>query len=95
MRTVIRMMETCLADGEEFDPLTANGLLRIGAPDRLSLPVMLPLLKTVRSLAPDIDISFVTTDREQALALLDADKLDLAIGWFDQPPGHLHAAVRF
>jgi len=95
VREIIRMTESCLADSAEFDPSTASGRFRIGAPDRLSLPVMLPLFATLRARAPDIAVDLITTDREQALALLDRDQLDLAVGWFGRPSAHFNASLLF
>jgi len=95
VRNIIRMTDTCLADSAGFDPLSTSGRCRLGAPDRLSLPVMLPLLKTLRSLAPRLAVDLVTTDRNQALTLLDTDKLDIAIGWFDHPPTRFNASLLF
>lgn len=95
VRAVIRLTEACLADDEAFDPASAGGRFQIGAPDRLSLPVMLPLLKALRSQAPSIAVDLTTTDRDRALDLLDADRLDLAIGWFDGPPPRFDAAFLF
>jgi DNA-binding transcriptional LysR family regulator len=69
--------------------------LRIGAPDRLSLPLLLPLLQRLRREAPGLALHLVTCDGEQALEHLDRDRLDLAIGWFDQPPKHLRTRHAF
>ena len=32
-----------------------------------------------------------TADRSQALNLIDSDQIDIALGWFDEMPGHLTA----
>jgi len=42
-----------------------------------------------------MDIDLITTDREQALAMLDEDRLDLAVGWFDRPPNRFGACHLF
>ena len=36
-------------------------------------------------------LQVLTADRKQALDLLDEDRTDLALGWFDEQPQHLNA----
>ena len=60
-------------------------------PDRLTLAVVPPLLDRLRRLAPNMDLHVMTADRQQALDLLDQDRIDLALGWFDEMPRHLSA----
>lgn len=95
VQTILGMTEDCLSPQQPFDPSTASGRFRIGAPDRLSLPVMLPLLKLLRRVAPSISVDVVNTDREQALNGLDEDELDVAFGWFDHPPPRFNASYLF
>ena len=80
------MCETALADREPFDPATASGRFRLGAPDRLGLPVILPFFQSLRALAPNTTLHLIATDRESALPLLDADELDIVFGWIDRAP---------
>ncbi len=95
VREVLRIAAECLAGTRAFDPADAEGLFRIGAPDRLSLPLMLPVIRTVRRTAPGLAIDLVTADRDRALELIDADRIDLAVGWFDRPPPRFRAAFAF
>jgi len=95
VRELADMAEACLAGDGPFDPALADGDFRIGAPDRLSLPVMLPLLQTLRHRAPGVDIDLITTDRDQALALLDDDQIHLAVGWFERAPERFAAELMF
>ena len=51
-RAVIHLTEAALSGSEEFDPANASGEFRIGAPDRLGLPVILPLFQSLHALTP-------------------------------------------
>jgi DNA-binding transcriptional LysR family regulator len=61
----------------------------------LSLPVLLPFMRKLRTVAPSVSVNLRTTDREQALSLLEADAIDLAVGWFDRPPPRLNSTLLF
>lgn len=95
VRDIIRGTDLCLAETRAFDPASAGKRCRIGAPDRLSLPVVLPLLRALGAAAPNIAVDVTTIDREPALALLEAERLDVAVGWFDRPPTRFRADLLF
>lgn len=87
--------ETCTAPREGFDPATAEAHFTVGAPDRFSLPVFLPLLEQVGRLAPGIVMNLRTTDRDYAIRLIEQGEIDLAIGWFDRTPPHIANLLAF
>ena len=95
VKQIIGATDQFLAEGELFEPETAVGRCRLGAPDRMSLPLVLPLLNRLRDQAPGIALDIVTTDGESALAMLDSGHLDIAIGWFDNPPTRFRADFLF
>lgn len=86
---IVAQAESCVRPPEEFDPSTAVAQFAIGAPDRFSLPVFLPLLEYLGKAAPNIVINQRTTDRDYAIRLIERDEIDLAIGWFDSTPPHV------
>jgi DNA-binding transcriptional LysR family regulator len=92
---IIRATESILLERADFDPKSADMVFRIAAPERLSLPVFLPLLKFLNTEAPGISVDIHSSDRDQAIALLASDRIDLALGWFDHPPTHLSSAFMF
>lgn len=95
---VARIVEdagACVARPGHFDPATAEAQFAIGAPDRFSLPVFLPLLDHLGRVAPGIVINLRTTDRDYAIRLIEAEEIDLAIGWFDRTPPHLERSLVF
>ncbi|HUC50846.1 MAG TPA: LysR family transcriptional regulator [Xanthobacteraceae bacterium] len=91
VQEALQLMESCFGDAPAFDPATATGVFRLSTPDRLSLALMPPLLARMRKRAPGMALQVMTADREQALDLLDADRVDLALGWLDGKPGHFQA----
>ncbi len=91
LREALRLLQASLFENEPFNPATANGLYRVSMPDRLTFSVVPPLFDRLRRLAPGLDLHVATADREQALDLLEADRIDLALGWLDDQPGHLKA----
>ena len=91
LREAMALMESCLGEAPQFDPAKAIGVFRLSTPDRLSIALLPPLLARFQRLAPNMALQVLTADRNQALDLLDADRTDLALGWFDEKPGHFHA----
>lgn len=90
LREAMALMENCFGE-TQFDPAKAAGVFRLSTPDRLSIALLPPLLARLQRLAPNMELQVRTADRNQALELLDADRTDLALGWFDDMPGHFHA----
>ena len=94
-RAIIRMTEAALSGNGEFDPANATGQFRIGAPDRLGLPVILPLFQSLHALTPNTSLHLMTTDRGKALSLLDTDHLDIVFGWIDDRPARFDSSLMF
>lgn len=92
---VIEDAGTLISPPDDFDPATANAEFTVGAPDRFSLPVFLPLLEHLGRTAPGIVINLRTTDRDYAIRLIEAGEIDLAIGWFDEVPSHFASQFAF
>jgi len=91
LHEAILLVESCVAEEPSFDPAKAAGVFRLSTPDRLSLALVPPLLARLQRLAPGMALQVMTADRQQALDLLDADRIDLALGWLDEKPSHLQA----
>ena len=93
LREAIALVEGCLAGEAQFDPARATGVFRLSTPDRLSLAVVPPLYTRLQELAPNMALQVLTADRKQALDLLDDDRSDIALGWFDEKPSHLNVEL--
>lgn len=95
LREAMSLVTGCLAEEPQFNPAKATGVFRLSTPDRLSLALLPPLFARLRRLAPNMALQVMTADRQQALDLLDDDRTDLALGWFDEQRGHLNAELMF
>ena len=93
LREAIALVESCVAGPPQFDPATAVGAFRLSTPDRLSLAVVPPLLARLQKSAPHATLQVITAERQQALDLLDSDRTDLALGWFDGKPSQFSAEL--
>jgi LysR family transcriptional activator of mexEF-oprN operon len=69
-----------------FDPATAAAGFTVGVSDYAEFVLGPPLVAALRERAPGISLVFRHADREMALALLDDDRADLALGIFPEPP---------
>jgi len=78
-----------------FNPASSTHHVSIGAPDRLSLPIMQPLLARIMKAAPSMSVSVRTADREYAIELLEAREIDIGVGWFDDLPGNYRMSEAF
>lgn len=89
LRETMALVESAVLGAARFDPMVADGVLRIGMPDRLTLAVVPSLVARLRRLAPRTSLHVITADRRHALDLLNDDRIDLAMGWSDEMPAHL------
>jgi DNA-binding transcriptional LysR family regulator len=91
LREIVALIDERILQEASFDPGLAKGVYRIGMPDRLALAVMPPLMERLTEKAPLIDLHIVTVDRHNAIDLLEQDKIDVALGWFDDKPRTLNS----
>ena len=85
---IVQDAGVCIAGAGYFDAATVQVQFAIGAPDRFNLPVFLPSLEHPGRIAHGIVVNLRTTDRDEAVRLIEARGIDLAIGWFDGTPPH-------
>jgi DNA-binding transcriptional LysR family regulator len=93
LREAIALIETCLTQEPHFNPAKANGVFRLSVPDRLSIALLPPLFARLQKLSPHMALQVQTADRAQAVALLEDDRTDLSLGWFDDLPPHFRNQV--
>ena len=95
LKEMMQLAEICLSESAAFDPAMADGVCRVAMPDRLGLPVLPPLLDRLRARAPGMSLHVITADRDQAVALLDDDRIDLALASPEDLPSHIRAETLF
>ncbi|HEY6256633.1 MAG TPA: LysR family transcriptional regulator [Xanthobacteraceae bacterium] len=93
LREVMALVDRCIFQEASFDPALASGVYRISMPDRLTLAIVPPLLKRLAKMAPAMELHLMTADRRQAVDLMEQDRIDLALGWFDEKPRNVHSAL--
>lgn len=78
---VLERARQVMAQAEAFDPLRSTRRFLIGAPDAASAVLLPPLMARVRREAPGVDLGVLNwVGRfEEALAELDAKKMDVAL----------------
>ena len=72
-----------------FDPASARDEFVIGVSDYAEFVLGPTLVAMQQARAPDVSVVFRHSDREGALALLDADRAHLALGMFPEPPARM------
>jgi DNA-binding transcriptional LysR family regulator len=94
VRTTLARIQTLVARDEAFDPATAMRTLRFGLPDSMEILIVPTLLAQLREVAPGIHLRLYNIDSSRLLDDLDADELDLAIGYDVFPQGQAHHKQR-
>ena len=81
VRNALAQIQVVVSRDEAFDPRTAERTFRLGLPDSMEILIVPALLAYLREVAPGIHLRLHNIDSSQLLDDLDADRLDLAIGY--------------
>ena len=92
LRAVLRQVRMLLATGRNFEVATAQRTFRIAFLDGVELLFLPALLAKCRAEAPNVRLEVVTFDPEGYASDLDADRLDVAVGF--RMAGHAHHKQR-
>lgn len=90
VRTALAQIRALVSRDEAFDPPTAERTFRLGLPDSMEILIVPSLLAYLREAAPGIHLRLHNIDSSKLLDDLDADHLDLAIGYGDFAGGQAH-----
>ncbi|MEH2513397.1 DNA-binding transcriptional LysR family regulator [Nitrobacteraceae bacterium AZCC 1564] len=90
VRTTLVQIQTLVSKDEVFNPATAVRTFRFGLPDSMEILIVPALLARLREVAPGIHLRLYNIDSSRLLDDLDADELDLAIGYDVFPQGQVH-----
>jgi DNA-binding transcriptional LysR family regulator len=93
-RVLADIRESVLAD-RAFAPDRAEMTFRVGASDQNELAVLPSVLAALRSSAPKIRVVVSTVDRDRLDTMLESGAIDLAIGYFPDPPNARTSEVLF
>jgi DNA-binding transcriptional LysR family regulator len=89
-RATLAQIQTLVSRDEAFDPATAVRTFRLGLPDSLEVLIIPALLARLSKIAPGIHVRLYNLDFSTLLNDLDADELDLAIGYDALQQGQVH-----
>src|SRR6516225_9663352 len=90
VRATLTHIRALVSTDQAFDPATAVRTFRFGLPDSMEVLLMPALLARLREVAPGIHLRLYNIDSSRLLDDLDADELDLAIGYDVFPQGQVH-----
>lgn len=88
VRRTLRQIQSLVRREESFDPRTVERTFTISLPDSTEVLLGPRLLAYLRAEAPGIRLLLRSIDREHILVELDADRVDLGIGFFSE--GQMH-----
>src|SRR6201991_4880232 len=90
VRTMLAQVEALVTREKAFDPATAVRTFRFGLSDSMEVLIMPALLARMREVAPGIHLRLYNFDASRLLDELDADEMDLAIGYDMMLQGQVH-----
>jgi DNA-binding transcriptional LysR family regulator len=90
VRTMLAQVEALVSRDQAFDPATAVRTFRFGLPDSMEVLIMPALLARMREVAPGIHLRLYNFDASRLFDDLDADEMDLAIGYGTLQQGQFH-----
>jgi len=93
IRDLLALTDQSLFHEAAFDPTTASGTFHISMPDRLTAAVVPSLLARLHDLAPAMDLHLITAAQLEAITMIEEERTDIALGWFDEVPPHCRAEL--
>lgn len=88
VRVTLAQIQAAVLKRQDFDPLTAERVFRVGLADSIEVAVAPGLMARLRATAPHVSLRLRPINRISVLDELDAGNLDLGIGVFTQ--GQVH-----
>lgn len=94
LRAALERIEALVIRKETFNPATSERIFRLGLPDSTEVLRGPTLLARLCEVAPHVRIRVFSADPQTILEDLDADRLDLAIGFGAFLEGQVHHKLR-
>ncbi len=88
VRVTLAQIQGVVLQREDFDPMNAERVFRIGLADSIEVAIVPTLLARLRKTAPGVSLRLRPINRVSVLDELDAGSLDLGIGVFTQGQSH-------
>ena len=90
VRIALAQIQVLVSRDEAFDPRTAERTFSVGLPDSMEILIVPSLLAYLREVAPGIHLRLHNINSSKLLDDLDADRLDLAVGYGVFAQGQAH-----
>jgi DNA-binding transcriptional LysR family regulator len=90
VRIALAQIQVLVSRDEAFDPRTAERTFSVGLPDSMEILIVPFLLAYLREVAPGIHLRLHNIDSSKLLDDLDADRVDLAVGYGVFAQGQAH-----
>jgi DNA-binding transcriptional LysR family regulator len=90
VRIMLAQVDALVSRNQAFNPAAAMRTFRFGLPDGMEILIMPALLARMREVAPGIHLRLYNFDASRLLDELDADEMDLAIGFATFLQGQIH-----
>jgi DNA-binding transcriptional LysR family regulator len=84
LREALTQIQSVVSSQPEFDPKTSDRVFRIGMDDYTEIVFLSKLLQELSHLAPNVRVQVRSSTWQKAPKLLDADEIDLALGYFPE-----------
>jgi DNA-binding transcriptional LysR family regulator len=94
VRIALAQVQALVSRDEAFDPRTAERTFKVGLPDSMEILIIPSLLAYLREVAPGIHLRLHNIDSSKLLDDLDADRLELAVGYGVFAQGQAHHKQR-
>ena len=95
LREALERVRGALAPRAPFDPSTCTDTVNIATNDYVSFVLAPRLMREIERRAPRLQLRFAALDAATDWARLDDGSLDMALAYFRETPGHLHARPLF
>jgi DNA-binding transcriptional LysR family regulator len=92
VRKILAETAEMLEPKQEFKPLQSRRVFRVMVSDYAEATLIPPLIKQIRSEAPNIILDFLTPS-DVSYHDMEMGRVDMAINRFDEVPGSFHQAV--
>lgn len=90
VRIALAQIQVLVSRDDAFDPRTAERTFSVGLPDSMEILIVPSLLAYLREVAPGIHLRLHNIDSSKLLDDLDADRVDLAVGYGVFAQGQAH-----
>lgn len=90
VRIALAQIQVLVSRDDAFDPRTAERTFSVGLPDSMEILIVPSLLAYLREVAPGIHLRLHNINSSKLLDDLDADRLDLAVGYGVFAQGQAH-----